>query len=321
MRQTVNIFLFLLVLLAGSVFAQPSVKSELAGQPGSPLRMGFGARGIGMGNSLSALRTGEIYGYYNPALVPFQSSRTAMASFGLLSLDRRLNFLSYGQDLKPTAGIFVGIINAGVSNIEGRDVDGRRTETYSTSENAFVVSFGNRFSDKVSAGLSSKILYYRLFEGVNSTTVGFDFGLLYTVSDQWTVGATVQDVNAKYKWDTSKLYGQKGNTTTENFPLRRRIGVSFLPNYYEAALSAELEWIGSTLLGRCGAEISPAQSLTIRAGVDQIEFDGNLVAKPSFGFSLHPDFGFLSSYIHYAYVIEPYSPSNIHIIAISVKID
>lgn len=310
-----------LFVLGGRIAAQPSVRSDIAGQPGSPLRLGFGARGIGMGNSLIALRVGEISGYYNPALVPFQSSRLGMASFGLLSLDRRLNFLSYGQDLKPLAGIFLGIINAGVSNIDGRDVDGRQTKVYSTSENAFFISFGNRFSNRVSAGISSKILYYHLFEGINSTTVGFDFGLLYSISDQWSIGAVLQDVNAKYKWDTSKLYGQKGNTTTENFPLRRRIGLSFRPSYYEASLTAEFEWIGSTVMSRFGVEISPLELLTIRAGVDQIDFDGNLIAKPSFGFSLKPDFSFLSSYIHYAYVLEPYSPSNMHIIAISVKIE
>ncbi|MGH2568507.1 MAG: hypothetical protein ACRDGA_09225, partial [Bacteroidota bacterium] len=172
---------------------QPASSTKLGALPGAALRMGFGARGIGLANSMSAVNVGEMSGYYNPALVPFYTSRVGTASYGVLSLDRRLNFLAYGQDLKPTAGISVGIINAGVGNIDGRDVDGRPTRTYSTSENSAILSFGVRTSDDFSFGLSSKILYYHLFEGLNSTTVGFDLGVLYSVTEQWTVSAVLQD--------------------------------------------------------------------------------------------------------------------------------
>ena len=314
-------FIFVMFMFCAIAMAQPASTSKLGGAPGAPLRMGFGARGMGMGNALTAVRGGELNGYYNPALVPFQSTRTATASFGILSLDRQMNILSYGQDLKPTAGVFIGILNSGVSDIDGRDINGRPTEVYSTSENALIASFGTRVSNFVSIGLSAKILYYHLFEGLNSTTVGLDIGFVYSFSDQLALGGVLQDINAKYTWDTSKLYGRDGNTTTERFPLRRRLGVSYMPEYYGSTVSAELEIIGSTSIMRLGAEMYPIEQFALRAGVDQIDFEGNLVAKPSFGFTLKPDFGFVSSYIHYAYVLEPYSPHNIHIIALSVTFD
>jgi hypothetical protein len=318
-KKIIPVIILLLLSEVSETNAQKT--SPLGGSAGVPLRAGFAARGIGMGNALSAVSSGEINGYYNPALVPFQTMRTAQVAFGILSLDRRLNFAGYGQQLKPTAGIFFGIINAGVSNIDGRDVDGQPTQTYSTSENSFFLSFGTRVSEQLSFGITSKILYYHLYEGLNSTTVGFDVGVLYAINDQWTASAVIQDINAKYKWDTANLYGQTGNTTVDNFPLRRKLGICFRPDYYDATVSAEAEFVGPTFLVRLGAEISPLKQFTVRAGLDQIDVDGNLIAKPSVGFTLMPEFGFVSSYIHYAYVFEPYSPGNMHIISLSVTFD
>jgi hypothetical protein len=289
--------------------------------PGAALRMGFGARGIGGGNAMGAVNVGELSAYYNPALVPFQSSKTVSASFGILSLDRRLNFLSYGQALKPTAGIFAGISNAGVVNILGRDVNGLPTQTYSTSENSFLLAFGSKIGETVSVGIGSKILYYRLIEGVSSTTVGFDFGLLYVISNQWTVAAVVNDLNAKYNWDTSSLFGREGNLTVERFPLRKKIGTSYRHDHYRLLIATEVEAIASTVLGRLGIEFAPLEQLTLRAGLDQIDFHRKLLAKPSFGFSLNPNFHFVSSYIHYAYSIEPASPFNMHVVALSMRLD
>ncbi|MEK6754512.1 MAG: hypothetical protein AABZ02_00005, partial [Bacteroidota bacterium] len=182
-----------------------------------------------MANAFSAVRSDEVTGYYNPALVPFQTHPTAMIAVGFLPLDRNLNFVSYSQSLRPSGGVSVGIINAGVSNLEGRNRDGLVTDTYSTSENEFLLSFGIKVADKVAVGVSAKIFYYSLFEGVASTTVGFDLGLVYTLDDQWTVGLVIHDINSKYKWDTSQLYGREGNTTVDRFPLRRKIGVAYSP--------------------------------------------------------------------------------------------
>ena len=139
-------------------------------------------------------------------------------SAGFLPLDRNLNFASYTQSIKPTGGFSLAVINAGVSKIQGRDVDGRPTDTYSTSENEFLFTFGTRLRSEFAVGVSAKILYYSLFAGVKSTTVGFDLGMLYTPASEWAVAVVIADINSKYKWDTSQLYGSDGNTTVDRFP-------------------------------------------------------------------------------------------------------
>lgn len=321
MKKNIITIITLFCAISGfqRTFAQSDYK--LGGLPGVATRMGFGARAIGMANALTAVKNGEAIGYYNPALVPFQPSPSALIAVGFLPLDRNLNFLNYSQSLKPSGGVSLGIINSGVSNLEGRSRDGVVTETYSTSENVGIFSFGTKVDDRIALGISAKIFYYSLFEDVKSTTVGFDIGFLYSMTEEWTVGLVLQDINSKYKWDTSQLYGRDGNTTIERFPLRKRIAVSYSPQFLSATVSTELELIGSTLLNRFGVEAPLYEGFAVRGGIDQIAFEGNINAKPSFGFSLQTPIEFWRPAVHYAYVIEPYSSGGLHFITIKLTFE
>ena len=51
--------------------AQPKF-TEINCKVGAFSRMGFGARGIGMGNAMSAVTTGNLVSYYNPAFHHFR---------------------------------------------------------------------------------------------------------------------------------------------------------------------------------------------------------------------------------------------------------
>jgi len=188
------------VLLLLALTAAPS-PAQLGGAPGAFTRMGFGARGIGMGNAMTAVTGEELVGIYNPAVLPFGTGRTITASFSILTLDRKLNFLSYSQPVRPSAGISAGLINSGVSEIDGRDADGNPTGMLHTSENLFFLSFANRFQSRLSLGITLKLLYHHLYTDVSTTTVGIDFGGVFQVTEELRVGATVRDINAEYKWN------------------------------------------------------------------------------------------------------------------------
>ena len=188
-------------------FVSTIAYAQLEGTAGAFSRMGFGARGMAMGNALSAVKTGENSGYYNPASVALLTQQTVSLSYGILSLDRSLNTIFFSMPIDTNAGLAFGIINSGVSNIDGRDNDGYKTETYSTSENQFSLSFGLRIR-KITIGLSTKIYYYSLFKELSSTNLGFDFGIIYPLTSQLTLAGTVKDANTKYRWETSKLYEQ-----------------------------------------------------------------------------------------------------------------
>jgi hypothetical protein len=291
---------------------------SIAGQAGASLRMGFGARGMGMANVLSSEISNEMTPYYNPALLPFQSSWYGSAGVGFLSLDRKLNFLSIVRPMEPTAGFALSVINSGVSNIEGRSRSGLLDETYSTSENAFLFSFGNRFSSKLAVGISMKIFYYSLFEKVSSTTVGVDAGVFYKISDMFSAAVVVQDIGSKYVWNSSKAYNTQSEDVKEKFPLRVKFCFSAKPIGTTSLIGIEGERIGDEFLARIGAEYQIVDEMRVRAGIDQISLNGAIDCKPSFGLSFSKELAGVFSTLHYAYVIEPYGPSNTHFLTLSV---
>ncbi|MFI5237999.1 MAG: hypothetical protein ACHQLA_08675, partial [Ignavibacteriales bacterium] len=222
-------FFILLCLLVVSGFAQPKF-SEMAVSPGAFSRLGFGARGIGLGNAVSSITEGELVSYYNPAITPFQEKNSFQTGYSFLSLDRALNFLSYtrkfdfysasdtvSETRKPrtTAGLSVGILNSGVSNIDGRDNNGISTGELSTSENQFFMGLAAKISNKLALGLSIKYYYYKLYEEISSTSLGFDIGALYRLNDNFNISLVITDLNSAYQWDTAPVYEQNGITTED----------------------------------------------------------------------------------------------------------
>ncbi len=306
----------LLLLLSVS-----SAGAQMAGRPGAFSRLGFGARGMGMGNAMTAVTDGDVVGYYNPALLPWIGERHVAASMGILSLDRKLNFLEFSQALPPEAGLSFGIINAGISNIDGRDNDGRPTGMLRTSENQVNLGFAVRVKAGFSIGISLKLYYYHLYTDVTSVTVGLDLGALYPVNESLTLGATVRDINSKYKWDTSSLYGQQGQSSEEKFPLLYTFGAAYrLPDTL-AIVSAEIEASNvRTLIARAGVEVPLIPEFALRAGIDRLDLKekGNGV-RPAFGFTARKALSGWTPSIVYVYVVEPFTTSGMHVISLSVN--
>jgi hypothetical protein len=274
---------------------------------------------MGMGNALTAVISHEITSYYNPALPSFAESCSVSATYGFLSLDRRLGFLNYTQAIRPTAGLSAGIIYSGIHDIDGRDSDGEQTGTYSTSEYQFFFAFSNKFTEQLSVGIAVKLFYNNLFQDATATTIGVDAGLIYKVTESLTVGAVIQDIDAKYRWDTSSLYGRSGTTTTDSFPLLRRLAAAYrLPGGRgDVAVEVENNNQGTTLI-RAGAEIVAMEYLTVRGGVDRMQTTKNdNGVKPSLGFTVQRGFEGLSPSLSYAYVFEPFSTSGMSIVSIS----
>lgn len=332
MKTTIKFVFVAFFLLVSTYFAQPQF-TDINTRPGAFSRMGFGARGIGMGNAMSSITTGNLVSYYNPALSPFQENNSLQTSYSFLSLDRSLNFLNFTRkfdfysskdtsiDRKPsrTAGISAGIINAGVSGIDGRDNNGLSTGELSTSEYQFFLGVANQFSKKLSIGIAVKFYYYKLYEEITSNGLGLDIGALYRINDNWNVSLIISDLNSKYEWDTSPIYEQQGLATTDNFPLMKKIGLSY--NNPDIKLLTAIEFENSnagTNIIRLGAEYNIFENLFLRGGIDQFNLSNTDAGmKPSLGFSYSKSFGDWIIGVDYAFVMEQYSPSDRHIIGVN----
>lgn len=325
--------ILIIILTFSSVMLSQQKFTEINSKVGAFSRIGFGARGIGMGNAMSAVTNGNLVSYYNPALSPFQQNNYAQVGYSFLSLDRSLNFLNftrkfdfysikdYSGDRKPsrTAGISAGLINSGVSGIDGRDNQGLKTGDLSTSENQFFLSVANRFSEKLSIGIGVKFYYYSLYEEVSSTALGLDIGALYKINDNWNFSLMVSDINSKYEWDTTPIYEQEGLTTRDEFPMLMKGGIAYFNPDIKLLTAFEYERsnFGTNII-RFGAEYNIYENLFLRGGIDQLNLsntDSGL--KPSLGFSYSKAFGDFLVGVDYAFMIEQYSPTDRHIIGLS----
>ncbi len=326
--------LITLLLFSTSTFAQSEQFSEISSMPGAFSRMGFGARGMGMGNAMSAVTTGNKVAYYNPALSVFQEGNSFQSSYSFLSLDRNLNFLTFTRKFeigkknsegefigKPrVAGLSAGIINASVDNFAQRDNQGNISGELTPYENQFFVGLANQFSEKLTIGFTAKFYYSKLYDEVNTNTFGIDIGVIYKATEQLTIAATVVDLLSKYEWDTTPVYGQDGFTIDDNFPLLMRVGAAYKfedPNLL-VAVEFEHSDVGTNYL-RLGLEYEIYQSLFLRGGLDKFDISNTAVpSRPSLGFSYFQDFTSLIVGINYAFVLEPYSSYDQHIIGIDV---
>lgn len=331
-----NKFIFLAVsifFLSSCLIAQPQF-TQINSKVGAFSRMGFGARGIGMGNAMSAVTTGNLVSYYNPALPPFQENNSFQLGYTFLSLDRSLNFLSFtrkfdfyskvnSQDKEPraTAGLSFGIINSGVSGIDGRDNNGLQTGELSTSENQVFLGVSNKFSKKLSLGLAVKFYYYKLYEEISTSGIGLDIGALYKVNDNWNISLMISDLNSEYDWDTGPIYQQQGLTSIDKFPVLNKIGVSYYNPEIKILTAIEFENSNAgTNFIRFGAEYNIYENLFLRGGFDQFNLSNTEAGlKPSLGFSYSQTLGDWIVGVEYAFMIEQYSSSDRHVIGLNIN--
>ncbi len=286
--------------------------------PGSFARIGLNAKGMSLGNAISANTTGNVYPFYNPALASFQHDGSISASVSLMSLNRQLNVITYTQGLAPTAGLALGIINGTVSNIDGRDADGVHTTNLSTSQDLLFFSFSNQFARQFSLGVSLKAYYYDLYSGLTATAIGFDVGGVFKPTDYLSLAFVATDLGESYHWDSSKLFGQNGSNFTETFPHIYKIAASYSMPALHSSIMAEYDIAPSPLNGlRGGIEYAPLENVVLRAGFTSAneQYVGTKVT-PTFGFGAKITFLGLTPELNYAYVSEPFSPYGIQTISI-----
>ncbi len=337
-------FALFAMLIAGGVFVVP-VQAQ---QAGAFARMGFGARGIAMGNAQAGDLSGAASPYYNPALSPLVEGQTIAASVSSLSFDRNLQFLQLGAPLQGRAGFAVGLVHASVSNIDGRDNSGFHTGTFSVDEYAGFLSFGLRFSERFSGGINLQIFQSDLFEGLSAArTIGLDLGFALKLRENLAVGLVADDLLARYTWDGSSV-GGSGAEVTDAFPRRLRLGLTHSRWSDRVMLAAEIESRTTSathvtfeprILGdgpartrneetltfqefrtRIGSEFVLMDGFHLRAGIEQLGDEVLGTIRPSAGFGAEQPVGEMRIQIDYAFGMEAQAGGRMHFMTLRVML-
>ena len=271
-----------LVLIGVSIISADT--GDNAGYAGSFLRMGLGARSLAMGNAGVADSENGFAAYYNPAGLSYLKDRHLSTTYYFLSLDRQLHYVGLAFPLKPTAGISVAWMHAGVTDIQGRTSTGIPDEIYDTGEDVIYLSFSNAFHRRISVGLNFKILSHNMLD-LTGSGLGFDIGVLLKPFDRISIGILLKDIGASYTWNTQDLFGDQGGNYTDTFPQLLKIGLAYRYN-------STFAFIGDVELSdkqdyrvHFGGEYLVSDILFLRMGLDNI--------NPTFGAGLA--YGFINN--------------------------
>ena len=165
--------LFFLILAVSPV--------SFAGVDAMPhLRLGAGARSIGMGGAFTAIADDATATVWNPAGLGSAADLSLNFSTQQLDLDRSHNFIALTKSLGSAGSIGLAVTNAGVSGIQQYDAKERYGGTFNYSANAYSLSYGIGFGS-FGIGLTGRMLADNFgAEGVESQSGfgGVDVGLM-----------------------------------------------------------------------------------------------------------------------------------------------
>lgn len=343
--------LSVMVLMLILVCAAKEATAQNGGFSGAYTRMGFGPRGMAMGNALGTVTREGIYAHYNPALAAYSNGNQIDLSTAIMDFDRSLHSLNVIFPLPPNAGLNIGLLNANVYNIDGRTTSGYHTEYLSTHEFQLFAAFGISISPRVKIGASAKLHLASYLDAIDNTTgAGFDIGMIMEPLRAWRIGFTIQDIISEYSWDTNDIYGTLGGRNRNDpLPVRFRFSSSYTIAAWGLLLSSEFEiqrqvseysrlQSHSTTLPpqntrstdklntsshqfRFGAAWLAHERITLRGGWEVLDIDFiSETHKISTGFSVHLPFDALKPSVDYAFIREPVGIAGMHVLSLRLSL-
>jgi len=230
-----------LLLLTALVAATAApVSADSAGRAGAFLKMGVGARALGMGSAFTAIADDSTAAFWNPAGLATLEKPEASFMHANLTLDRKYNFLNYAHVVKDKDGkkkytVALSHIRFGIDGIpetklawnpgpsdnpattqNGQYIAGQPVYIFGyfdDTESATFGTYARKLSEKMYGGVNVKRINQDLYSN-SADSWGLDLGFLYKASDKGTLGLSIRDIGESLKWDTDSGHSDKVPVTT-----------------------------------------------------------------------------------------------------------
>jgi hypothetical protein len=187
------------------------------------LKVGVGARAMGMGGSFVSLSNDASATYWNPAgLVQIGSTEALLmhaSQFGgVVNHNSGIVSIPIGSSDKKNAAVAVTFIRLAVDDITvtkgaqiGTDPSGNPIlnpdlfVTKSAYDLALLLSYASAVGNRWSWGLNLKLIRQSLVGEGASFGIGADLGVLYHAGPKWAFGARLADITTtQITWDTGR---------------------------------------------------------------------------------------------------------------------
>jgi len=267
---------FIIAMLAATI--QPAY----AATTGSAfLKIAPGAREQGMANAVTAAGGSVQSVYFNPATIAGGDGMEAAFSHVELAQENKLENVTFAHNALG-GRIAYGLTYAHYGDLDGRDLTGAQTGTFTAYDMALQSAYARKFG-KLSLGGALKAVRNKIEEECG-TGYGFDAGAVYDF-EHFKLGASIVNVGKS---------GKVG-TIDENLPATASFGAA--TKIKEVTLAADykrnIPENRTTLAG--GAEVALVSLLTLRAGYsrditnkDTVPSDNLLGLSAGFGIKLAP---------------------------------
>lgn len=325
-------------------FMATDLIAQNGGVAGASTRIGYSARGMGMSNAMSAVTSEGAFSYYNPAQAALLlESRQTDLTVGALKFGRVFQSSGIQFQLPPSAGFSINILRSGINDIDGRTQSGYPTEKFDASEYQIAGNFGIRLNEKLNAGIGLKFSIANYHPQLdNSTNFGIDLGLLYSAGSNFNIAVSAKDLFSSYSWNSQNLYSlSQSRNEVNDFPTRIIMGLAYQRKKLTLSSDFELQLHSTEVKSRDQGTNGISSYDKINTNSSQLRFGGSWDAHERFtirvgwqlpeistfkswsaasGFSIHLPFDVFSPSIDYAFVLEPYRISNMHVFSLRLNL-
>lgn len=185
------------VAIVGILILIPSFSSYGSG-PGTTaanfLKIGVGARAAAMGEAYTALASDGTSLYWNPGGLAQIEKMEISAMYNRYFQAINQGYLSLAFPLLGgTTGLGVNYVDMG--QIEGRDEYGNPTGDFGASDIHLFAGYASKFKN-ISWGLTAGWLQDKIEKDIKSSFLG-NIGLLYPLSELFTLGVAAQNIGSK----------------------------------------------------------------------------------------------------------------------------
>jgi hypothetical protein len=293
--------LIILFLLASRCFAQTSF---------DPLTIGIGARALGMGGAYVAVAEDGDAIFNNPAGLGEIDTLKLTSTAGNVLEDVKYTIIGGVYPLGNKSALGVGYAGAFVSGIDIRDHYGRLSSRANYGDNAILLSYGRKLSERTSLGANLKYYFADGTEIDSGDGKGWnaDIGILQRGLDWLDLGLVAQNLLSSSKINYV-------NAGAEDLPMKIKAGakIYLLGSGFKTAFVAPVELNlaldahfdlqkAKALTTRCGFEFTPHPFFVLRAGYDQNDLTAGLSLKLAgigFHYAYHPYGEFSENAAHY----------------------
>jgi hypothetical protein len=212
-KRFAAILLLMTIILPGICLAQTqgqeaSSVDRVGTTAAQFLKIGAGARPIGMGSAYTALATDILAVYWNPAgLSRINRNGEAIFNHAQWLADTKYNFAAFSLNLGSVGSIALQVISFNTPEQPVRTVNNPEGDGRFWDANSFAlgITYARNLTDQFSIGFSLKYIGERIFNA-SATGASFDLGILYdTPLENLTLGAAISNFGTKMRMDGRDL--------------------------------------------------------------------------------------------------------------------